>query len=849
MRLATSLEIPLRTITCISNKIKQWFSNSLKIFTRETGQCLAQLGSAGLVRLLGSDPALWRRLAEVDSLQDNRFFFFNFEIGFFYFTHFGNLAPQYEGLAPSVDQLDVLFAADEKELHPRKVFDSLLHYSNLADFRGLCKAFWAANLGPDQMQLSFLDQALHVAKILPDNKDYSMLSKSIARFRLADPLQAEVVCAYVEHVVEGRLHSSSNGSYELFSLTQLFVQEASRVLTRLEGLMETVIRDSFAGLVEGMLETRGCGLFLGTGDLLDPNAIELLCARYAPDDTLTFFRDVYENCAWSSPRMLFGFDAQKWLKFCTQSQQSSFSNLLIETHRMLRSLYKQGDSSARGLAVTQLIQSRVTRTFNKFLPEAWSEPAESIHQWDPQAFERPFELFHLVSRFDLDSALLDHLDWRAARSLFSPEQVFSHAALYNAIVRARNDDFGLLKARFGLDESLYKPLWQFIVLFVREFHFGGIYITTTGQELLEGFRPSFIDQLRTKPVLLGGDPAAEFPMKMEHPTSRFLFLKHTGYDDFSKIDHFVEINGIDIITSSWRVFTGNYTETLSLDPWSRPLIIRGCDDYCAETTPIDWLLDSPRPSSSASDEFTGDFEPLLRESPVVDTVGAKRVINVFDQTLKFPVQFNFRFQSKMDSLNLQIDRYELDDDQYTRHSDVFYQADLTGFFNVTKVWNSPLLVSQSHHHKVDNRVASLFRFVTTDGEPVAPDPARDGGFYEVESVSRVNMRSRMSYLFHLEIKRDLLFVGAEAELQPLSVQNGKYFVAPLYNVEVRQRMDPDRVDSLLWRVIRLTSFFDHFELLMLSVVVATGLLTGFFLFMYSKHNPSNSRQRNAEFLL
>ena len=732
-----------------------------------------------------------KSLLGVNTLKDDKNLFFTIEYSAYYENNFLKLGKEYENLYWTDAQTDLYYDVDSKTLRPNPTWNVLPHYSNLRDLRNSCKAFWTDNLPESDKDLSYLEKVNKVRDMEFSSKKFGSLSEMTARFKFANNQQTEVTCGYIEHVYAGMTLEHEKGTFELFLLTQFAAENMSKVLDNLILLSDKIVQMSFKNLTIKTKSDIQCKDVFANSTISDQDKINKICDSYKKDDkedVESFLWDLYDNCEHDSPVKSFNFTNLELQSFCTEGAglENTYLSLLNALYTELSTIYQFGNDafSLTKLAMLQMSKSTMTNTVNPYIDAQTYPQSLTAHAWDPNTFPRPFEMAYLVDKYKLDSTLLDDLTLASMTQLLNKSSLFNPLVLYYTVVYARANNFEYFNKFMGLEEKHYTSFWQYIVLFLREYYLRGFFMKISESDLVNGLQVPFIKDIRERPVLLGGDPSIAHPVFVRLQTANYVFEKYTGKDDLSKLDNFYGMNNFEKITNDLPIFNGNVTSVYRTNPWKADIPLHGCDNFC------------PEAKSYLSDDLDNEEED-------------KRRLSVYGPPLNRTIEYNYERSFKRDGINCDVDRYTLNQDQYLANYKEYHQEQVNGFFNFTSVFNFPILMSQNHHYSVDEKIAAKFTYYDKDNKPITPN-VNDGGFYETEQRTRGVTQMNLNLHFNLEITENLLFVGAEEELELLRPDPNLPFVFPLYNLEFWTNLPQSGWDSIFGKVGTANSFLDKY---------------------------------------
>ena len=721
-----------------------------------------------------------------DSLKDHKYFFFEFEFHAFYEKFFESKGEEYEQQLWTEKQLDLWFDVDTSTMKPNKSWKSLLHYYNFENLRNGCKNFWESNLTPEQLRLSYWEQMLIVRDLDLETKSFQGLFFLKDRFRFLSFYQLEASCGYFEYVINLKLKRAEGGNYELYTLVTLFSENLKKIVDLLNNEVHYMVRNTFTQYWETNKGALTCENILEQGNLLPSEQVAQICENYnqLKSGFKMFVFDLFSSCEGLPTYALFKIDRETLIRFCFQSDDNNltYSKMYSTVMQEIQGIYQMPEFKVQDLALSQLFKSKMTLTENKYLGKVVYPIGLSVNSWKKNIFKNPFECSYFEDKFYLESNLLSSLSLSQIKNMFINDALFNVDALYNIVVKARKNDFSLMKSLLSLDQKYYDSLWKFIVLFVREFHLNGFFINISEKEIVQGIETDFMVDLKNKEVLMGGDPSILVPYEVGFPkNTTFHMTKFTGAGVYDQIDQIGMINNMNIIHTYVPIFNGNETSFFPYNPWKTELEISGCDQtFCAENIKIE----KPVTRANLIDSFRGKSARKTQKN-LNDPKKSSRNLKIYEFFLNRTIQYNFRNSTYLEEENIRLNHYDLDQKQYSADHLIYYQKELQGFFNTTNVFNSPYLISQNHQYNVDPKITQMFEYFSASGERLSPEKQRDSGYFSTEATTHKIVESKMNFHFHVQIKPSLLFLGLEQELDRLKVDQKNYFIAPLYNVEVK----------------------------------------------------------------
>lgn len=736
-----------------------------------------------------------RNNQQSNTIADGKNLFFPIEYSAFYEDNYQALenGVPYKDLYWTTDQVNLLYDIDTNSLAPKKFPSVLPHYSNLRDLREACKTFWLANLVSEDHKLSYFEQSQKVRDVAFKEKKFDALEGMLARFKLTNHQQVEVMCGYIEHIYSNMVLDHKNGSYELFILTQFAAENMEKVLKNVKLAAEKVVHASFVGFVTETQPDITCEAVLQASSGIPQDMVKTLCGPYQSDgkeDVEGFLFDLFDNCEHVTSARPFSLNNIQLTSLCTSSPSKplTYANLLNSLYAKLETLYGISDNnfSVTKLAIFQMSKATMSATKNPYLAEKDYPVGNTIHIWDPATFPRPFEMAFFVDKYKLDDGLLKSLTLEGLSALYNKGSVLNPLVLYYSVVNARNGDFDFLKKFMGLEKESFDSFWKYLVLFLRDFYLQGFSLKVSEKEINEGIDSPFIKDIKERQILLGGDPSILYPVNVRLQQADYVFEKYTGVLDLSKLDNFYGLNGYEKITNDLPVFDGNQISVHRTNPWKADIMIDGCDNFCPEFQFV-----------------TGPGSPELRE-------GDERILKVYGPPLNRTITYDFLETKTLDFMNCSYDRYKLNQEQYEAKFKEYHQDQVNGFFNLTSVFNFPIMISQDHLYGVEPKIGEKYSYFDKEGKAIAPEEDRDGGFYETEQHTRAVTQMNLNLHFNLEIKEDLLFVGAEEAILGLRQDPDLPFIVPLYNLEFWTKLPQKGWKNIFGKVSTANTFMDKF---------------------------------------
>ena len=790
-------------LNCLDNKC-----DSLFIFKKQTSTSFVSKS------LLGTN-----------TLKDDKNLFFTVEYSAFYENNFQSLGEAYKDLYWTDAQTDLYYNVDSEKLRPNTTWNVLPHFSNLKDFRTSCKTFWDDNLSAEDKNLSYSKKSAKVATLEFAKKHYGAFNDMIPRFTFKNPQQAEVTCGYIEHVYSNMVLEDQSGTFELFLLNQLTAENLEKVLANVRKLSDKVIHLSFTAFTLQKNPDITCDQIISQDSTISADLKKAICDKYNTgdkEDITTFMSDLYDNCEHDTPKTSFGLTELQRQNFCTSRSALplSYISLLNALYTELETVYNFGSDSfsLTKLAMLQMAKSTLSNTTNPYLNSDDYPTGLTIHAWDPETFPRPFEMAYFVDKFSLNSDFLNSLTLKNLIQLMNKSSLFNPLVLHYTVVHAKNGNFDYFNSFMGLDDKYFDSFWQYIVLFLREFYLNGFFMNISEYELVNGIEVPFIKDIKERPILLGGDPSTMHPVSVRLQKADYVFEKYTGVGDISRVDNFYGMNGFEKITNDMPIFNGNVTSVYQTNPWGADIPMKGCDNFCHES------------ESFLSPDFDDD---------------SKRNISVYGPPLNRTIEYNFARSHKVDFMNCKYDHYELNQFQYQPKFKEYHQETVKGFFNMTTVFNFPIVISQDHLYGVEEKIADKYSYFGKDGKVIVPNQYTDGGFYRTEQRTKAVVEMNLNLHFNLEITDCLLFVGAENELDPIRPEEGMPFIIPLYNLEFWTNLPEKGWKSIFGKVSTANSFLDKFFAIFVSLFIIFFVI--FVLFVVLFRREVNQTKKDDEY--
>ena len=773
-----------------------------------------------LYTLQTSKSLISKNIAGKNTLKDDNDFLFSFEYAAFYEDNFKSIGKDYDDLYFTSDQIEIFYNIDPIKLKPNASWNVLTHYSNLQYLRNSCKTFWLNNLPEDKHVLSYYDQMKTVKDIEFNKKNFSAFDAVKTRFKFLNYQQCEVTCGYIEHIFNQTLLEKQGGNYEFFILTQMAAENMEKTLNNLHKLGDKLVHHSFVGYVYKNYPHITCSSILTNNSQIPGKKIGEICSKYISqwgEALKSFLWDLYDNCEHVKPENSFNLKPLNLSNFCSfrADVELSYINLFNKHYDEFKKIYGfgDGDFSLTKLAMLQMTKSCMTLNKNPYVDEDVFPQSSTANKWDEKTFERPFELAYFVRKYDLDSSFLESLNLQTITQFLNKSSLFHPLKLYYSIIFGKNKDFSYFTKFMGIQENMFDAFWKYIVLFVREYYLGGFFINVSESDIENGLSPSFLYDQKFRQILLGGDPSIQYPFPIRYKRSDYVFEKLTGEDSFEEIDNFFKVNGSKNITNDIQVFNGNVTSTYKINPWTEDIPVSGCENYCHE-----------------SDSY---LVPLQGDD---DT---HKGINVYRPAMNRTIEYDYTNTKKLDFMNCWVDQYTLNQKQYLPNYKEYHQGNLAGFFNMTSVLNSPVLISQNYLYSVEPKINENFEYFDKKNKRIFPTQEMSGGIYETEQQSRTVTKIDTNFHYSLEIKPNSLFVGVEKELDILWKDKATPLVVPMFNMRVSMEYTEKMWKDIFKRVSSYNFFFDSYfpitALLFLIILIILVLLVYLFLKEFRKN--------------
>ena len=201
-------------------------------------------------------------------------------------------------------------------------------------------------------------------------------------------------------------------------------------------------------------------------------------------------------------------------------------------------------------------------------------------------------------------------------------------------------------------------------------------------------------------------------------------------------------------------------------------------------------------------------------------------MSTFDLIAKRTI--NYKYINHTYKNTLKINKFDIYQKQYQGIYPIYHQDKLHGFFNLTTVFQKPILVSQNHQFNVQPKVSKRFEYFDKDKNKITPSIENDGNFYEAEEITGFVVKSRNNYHINLEIKPSLLMIGLEDELNAVSINDGEFYIAPLYNLEISKNISDGDMNMFFKNILFMNEFFKvYFYIFAISTLVLFGLVVLF----------------------
>jgi hypothetical protein len=800
--------------------------------------------NSNLVKYITSNSYWASVLLRKESIRDDTYFFYEFEYHAFYKKYFETKSKHYEELLWTPPQANIFFDIDAEAMKPNKTRQVLLHFANLQNLRNSCKNFWESNLTPYQMRESFWNQSLFVRDIDVNKKSFSSLYFTKIQFHFENYYQVEITCSYIEYVFQKRLLLQENGNNELHTIVSLFTEHLGGVLESLRNSVGNIIKETFVNFWNQNKGDLTCQTILKTGNFIHSSDVEYICSKYVNDKFpfYNFLYDLFTNCESQSVHYSFNLDPETLSSFCFYSNPTllTYSKMYTTVIDKLKDIYQVSTFNTHIMALNQLFKSTISLTINPYISEEACPQGHTIAPWYSNVFKNPFEISYFENKYNIQ--LFSSLKIEKIKALFAEGGILNLEMLYNILVKAANNDFSLLKKLLLLEEKDFSRLWKYMVLFVREYYFGGLFIEVSEKEIDEGIQADFFKDVKEKKILLGGNPNVEFPFEVG-PKKKFDFqiAKHTGYSNYGKIDRIYEINNLGSINSLIPIFNGNFTANYYYTPWRFDIEINGCDNYCSEyKEDLNLQNDFSQNNKNQLHEVFRHKKPKPKEFLNSNDPYDLRNINRYYFLLNRTMQYNFVNTTNFNNTNLRFHHYDLDQNQYEPNDALFFQKDHQGFLNTTQVLFRPFLISQNHQYNVDSKISSKFDYFSKSGEVIIPEKEQDGGYYKTEESSFKVVESKMNFHYHIQIKPDLLFVNLENEIEHLKVEETNYYIAPLFNLEIKEFVNSSDFKTMFAGIIYVNDFKSAFEgyCIVLAFVCITVL--GLLVYMFIRQRKKDS---------
>lgn len=418
--------------------------------------------------------------------------------------------------------------------------------------------------------------------------------------------------------------------------------------------------------------------------------------------------------------------------FCWQdSNEGSFAAFYKKVQATLSQKYncKRPEScNDHELTAMQWVNGTITQNPPESIEDIFPK-SPSLSNWFPDYIPSPFE-FSVIGK-DLDKPSVDD----AVLFLFW-DNAFAIPVIVKAIGMGRSGDVSFLKKY--IYQSDVKAFENYVNSFLIDVVFGGMTLTTTVKDLVEGYTSPIMTQVAEMNPLFGGDPSVDPTVSLVPRISTYPQTRNTGAKDIKKVDKFVKLNGLPYINKEMPYFDGNKSSTYKMNPWKEEDTLQGSDNIYES-----FLTKDSEPAAYITDIFR---------------YGATQ----YTKTIKHEKSGleSYRFQIK-DSVT--ANSYDNPDNEK------YYMSVYNAAFNLTSVQQAPVFVSKLYMHQMNSSVVEKIDMVDKKGKALEFKNDTDELFLEIQKITGVPTRINLDLQTNVEIPYDTLFTKNEHMVLPVFV--------------------------------------------------------------------------------
>jgi hypothetical protein len=422
--------------------------------------------------------------------------------------------------------------------------------------------------------------------------------------------------------------------------------------------------------------------------------------------------------------------ARKNLKL--EAAASTFNELNAIISRDMSSQYKcvfDLQCNRQELLSIQWTGSQITRNPVSYIANAKS--TDSITDWVPNTpvshfrFEMPeFQKFYKLPSIPTFTTA-------QATKLITYDKMLAALSLGKAIA-----ELYLNKTSTWAESAFFMPdatvLDKYLKYSIIEGFFEGLSMKKSFKETVFGFTSAPLEKLRTKDVMLGGDPTIDSAVSMIMPAETIKQTRHTGVGNSELNDAFASIEGADYINWQQTMFNGTHVYNETSSPWASPVKLSGGDNL---------------------------FGPRLDKTSVPK-----------NYQVDFYRAFNFDYQKEVSYKggDLNTYRYKINDTDFdaTPANKIYYQDKYNGAMNLTSTKRAPVFLTKRYFLNADENLFTKIQMLDSKGHPVAKSED-DELTIDINPTTGVPVKAVVTIQINVEVPNDELFSSMGDTLYPV----------------------------------------------------------------------------------
>jgi hypothetical protein len=305
----------------------------------------------------------------------------------------------------------------------------------------------------------------------------------------------------------------------------------------------------------------------------------------------------------------------------------------------------------------------------------------TINTWQSNTIKIPQEYYYWAKKlFPTESNL--EITPQISQILLGTKLLKS-ISLSRFVVYSRNQNYDDIAKYYSTTHGKY--IYQYLRYLTQYDTFSSAFNVHTNSEWLWGYTDSMLSQYANLDILLNGDPAYEYNMRIgplndTYSTTSTYPKSHvfTGHGDNQQTKSLYKLYGLNDIQVLEPYFDGKVMQLVSRNPYKCPVKANGTDGL----------------------QFSSD---LKKES----------ALSYFDQFFYIPLNLSFETKRSVNNVDALI--YKIDSSNFQNN---FAINQISGMLNITSVYKIPLMICQTNYSSVIAGKKNYLDGVTINGVPL-----------------------------------------------------------------------------------------------------------------------------------